>query len=206
MYKSLILYPFIYINIQKRYTKLVENKLEQEIIQLYDNNLVDLFSINQISQKLNKKYPYINKKVSELIERGILKKMVIGRSYLCSLNLDNEKTILLLSLNEINKKESLDISEIESFVSSTHLESSILSVLKAGDRFYFIVQDLRDRHLIGRKFPDSVVISKNEFLDMILEDRQIFTDHVVIYGYGCFFNLLRCAYPEIRREFSPLRY
>ena len=84
---------------------MIENRLELDIISLYDNNLKSLFSINQISKKLDKKYPYINKKVKQLIKSDILQKINFGRSHLCSINLDSDRAIILLSLNEIRKKE-----------------------------------------------------------------------------------------------------
>jgi hypothetical protein len=86
---------------------MAKNTLESEILRLYADNLVNLFSINQIAKKLSRKYPYINKKVGMLISSGILKKIVVGRSHLCSLNLDNPKTVLALAMAELELQKSI---------------------------------------------------------------------------------------------------
>lgn len=185
---------------------MVENKLEQEIIQLYDTNLVNLFSINEISKKLNKKYPYINKKVTSLIEEGILNKIVVGRSYLCSLNLQNDKTIILLSLNEINKRCKAKMPEIETFVSKNNIQFSIISVVKSDDSTIFIVNDLKVRMMIQRAFEDAIVVNKDEFTSLLFEDPEIFRKHVVVYGHQNFFEMIRGCISELKNEYSPLRY
>lgn len=182
-----------------------ENKLEQEIIQLYDCNLVNLFSINQISKKLNKKYPYINKKVSSLLDMGIMKKIVIGRSHLCSLNLDNEKTRLLLGLNEINKKLKIKTKEYDEFIEDNE-DIDICSIIKSGKKTVFILSDLKKRRKIERSFPESIIIEKSEFLDLISEMPRVYENHTVIYGYEKFFELIKKSANELKRTYSPLQY
>ena len=86
---------------------MIGNRLEKEILGIFDRDIYSLLSINQISKKLHKAYPYINAKVNELIKEGVLNKSQIGRSYLCSLNLNSEKTIALLSLMGTEKKEKI---------------------------------------------------------------------------------------------------
>ncbi len=62
-------------------------------------------TINEISTQLDETYSFVNRVINRLIKENILKKEVIGNSYLCSLNLNNEKTLSYLTLNEIEKKE-----------------------------------------------------------------------------------------------------
>ena len=186
---------------------MIEKKLENDIIALYDSNLVNLFSINQISKKLNKKYPYINKKVTELLKRGILNKIVIGKSYLCSLNFNNEKTILLLNMHELQKKSRLtDIKKIEQFIDETRLRITVHSVISYRKNLVFVVENISDRREIQRKFRNCVVVDKKEFLDLLVEESQLFANHVVIYGVERFFELLKLELDELKRLYSPLKY
>ncbi len=185
---------------------MLENKLEQEIIELYDSNLVNLFSINEISKKLNKKYPYINKKVTRLIEHNILKKMVVGRSYLCSLNLDNDKTIMMLALNEIAKRSKSNDPELEEFLRSNAIRMNILSVVRSDGMLFFVVSDLRSRRHIEKRFRGCTVVDQEEFEDILFENTKIFTDHVVMYGFEKFFEIIRAGQDELKRIHSPVRY
>jgi hypothetical protein len=185
---------------------MVENKLEQQIIQLYDTNLVNLFSINQISKLLKKKYPYINKKVSELIDREIIKKIVVGRSYLCSLNLENPKTLILLALNEMEKKKPTNTWEIIRYVELNKLSLTILTIIESNKKLFFVVDDIRDRRPIQRQFTDVDVIDKQGLLDMLSDNKELFTNHTIIYGYENFFNLMRIELNELKRQHSPLKY
>ncbi|MGM5482101.1 MAG: hypothetical protein ACQESF_01435 [Nanobdellota archaeon] len=182
-----------------------ESELVQKIVKLYDSNLLNLMSINEISKKLGKKYPYINKKVSDLIECGILKKTVIGRSYLCSLNLDNEKTVLLLALNEINKQDP-DRKIVKDFICNYNLELSINSVVKNQGKLIFILNSLRERKKIERFFEGSLVLDKGEFVDMLIEDHSLFSNHCVVYGYERFFELIIFAREELKKVYSPIKY
>ena len=182
-----------------------ENKIEQEIIGLYTDNLVNLFSINEISKKLNKKYPYINKKVTQLIKKGILKKIVVGRSYLCSLNLENEKTILLLALYQINKRNR-DSDNVRKYIIKNNLELTIHSVIDFQGSLIFIVNSLRDRKALMNTFPEAQIVHKGEFVEMLLETPELFSKHSVLYGYERFFELIVAFKDELVSKYSPLRY
>ena len=82
---------------------MIGNKLELDIIRIFNRDITALLSINQIAHKLKKAYPHINAKVNDLINEGILNKRQIGRSYLCSVNLDNDKCVELARAND-NKR------------------------------------------------------------------------------------------------------
>ncbi|MFW5990880.1 MAG: hypothetical protein ACOCQX_01495 [Candidatus Nanoarchaeia archaeon] len=179
--------------------------LTQEIIALYDSNLLNVFSINEISKKLGKKYPYVNKKVSSLIGENILKKIVVGRSYLCSLNLENEKTILLLCLNEINKQPS-HAGKVKQFIRRQRLESSIHSVVELQGRLIFILNELKPRRKIERYFENSTALDRDEFIDMLIENPGLFKNHTVVYGYERFFELITTSADELKRVYSPINY
>jgi len=185
---------------------MIENKLELEIISLYDSNLLNLLSIKQIAKKLNKKYPYINKKVTELLKEGILKKIVVGKSYLCSLNFENNETVLLLSLLEFQKKRRLDVAEIEEWIKQNMLRMTTHCVVYHKNKHVFVVENLRDRRELQKVFKDCVVVDKREFLDLLCEEQELFTKHTVIYGVQRFFELLTTELDELKRIHSPLKY
>ncbi len=75
--------------------------VEQDIVDLYDRDLLAEYSINQITRKLGRKgYGFVYDKISSMLDRGVLKKRVVGTSSLCSLNFDEYGTVLLLCRNE----------------------------------------------------------------------------------------------------------
>jgi len=185
---------------------MVTGKLEKDIIRLYDRNIVNLFSINQIAKLLNKKYPYVNKKVSELIEQRILNRIIVGKSHLCSLNLNNEMTIQYLSLIEIEKREKSKTQQIDEFITQNLLSITIHCVIRSKNRLFFIIENIKDRRKIERAFDKAIVVDKTEFLDLISEDRDLFNDHLIIYGYHKFYELLELELDEVKKIHSPLRY
>jgi hypothetical protein len=182
-------------------------KLEEQIIALYDSNLVNLYSINGIAKALKKTYPFINKKVTELLDRGILRKTVIGKSYLCSLNFDNKRTVHMLAALEIRKRpQDTGIERIERFIASRTLTMTIHCVVKHGERYLFVVENLRDRREIQRELSDAEVCDKKEFLDILIDDQKIYSEHTVVYGAERFYELLTLDLPELKKVHSPFRY
>lgn len=184
----------------------MENKLALDIIGLYENNIVNLFSINQIASHLGKTYPYINKKVTKMLEEGILKKTVVGKSYLCSLNLENEQTLYMLGLLQSMKKKSFpQLNSVNRFIEKNMFEVTIHSIVKHKKTLVFIIDDLKDRRKIERTFETAKVIDREEFLDA-LADSSIFSDHTVLYGFERFMELMKVELDELKRLYSPLRY
>ena len=84
---------------------MVVSKVGQEIIGIFNRDISASLSINQMAKILKKAYPNVNNTANNLIDENILNKNQEGHSYQCSINLENEKALLLLSLNEIMKKE-----------------------------------------------------------------------------------------------------
>jgi len=181
-----------------------KNQLEMDILALYDNNLVNVFSINQIAKLLGKTYPYINKKVTELLNDGVLKKIIVGKAYLCTLNFECEKTLLLLSMLELNKRKKH--TEVGEFIQKNMLNFTVHTVVKYNRKLLFVVENLHDRRKIGRAFENSIVVDKREFLDMLFDEEKLFKNHTVLYGAEKFYQLLRIEINELKRLHSPLRY
>ncbi|MBD3310107.1 hypothetical protein GF351_02720 [Candidatus Woesearchaeota archaeon] len=78
---------------------------ELSIIRLFFRDISRELTINQISKELKKSYAYTNKEVRKLLSENILNKKIIGPSIVCSLNLQSDKTILLLSYISAEEKE-----------------------------------------------------------------------------------------------------
>lgn len=84
---------------------MIGNRLEQDIIKVFADNIGGTFSINSLSKALGKAYPYINRKANFFLAQGILRKIDLGNSYQCFLNLKSEKTKIYLMMNELNKRD-----------------------------------------------------------------------------------------------------
>lgn len=80
-------------------------RLELKVIDLMSKNLEKKFTINETAKALNETYSFVNRIVNRLIKDKVIIKEKVGKAFLCSLNLENDKTIALLHLNEVTKKE-----------------------------------------------------------------------------------------------------
>jgi predicted nucleotidyltransferase/biotin operon repressor len=76
-----------------------------EIVHLLAKNKEKKFTINELAKALGKYYSFVHKSVNKLSEEGIIIKIKAGRSYLCSLDFGNEKTLTMIQLSEIQKRE-----------------------------------------------------------------------------------------------------
>jgi len=186
-----------------------DNDLQEDIIALYDNNLKNVFSINQIARLLKKPYPYINKKVSKMIDNGILNKLQIGRSYLCSLNLSNEKTLLLLTLLELRKKEKLSREErgkLDDLVQLLKKEVILLSLVgtlinNKLQEIFVIAQDFK-----SIKSPIKLTPITQDQLEQLLINKShpLYSNHVILYGAERFFDCIKDMEDELQKTYSPL--
>ncbi len=80
-------------------------RLQLKIIGLLTNNLEKRFTINQIAKNLNESYSFVNRTITKMISENLILKEKAGHSLLCKLNLKNDKTKVLISLNEVKKKK-----------------------------------------------------------------------------------------------------
>src|SRR3989344_4919923 len=77
-----------------------------KLLQLFDRNFNSEFTINQIAKRTDFDYAYANREINKLIKTGIISKKTVGNSHLCSLNLNNDKTISMIFDYETDKKSS----------------------------------------------------------------------------------------------------
>jgi hypothetical protein len=194
----------------------IGNELEQDIISLYSKDLSSLYSINQIASKLGKKYPYINKKVTRLIKSQIFKKTIIGRSYLCSLNLKNDETIYLLILNEIHKKTSElkqnpDLQGVMDYVDKARKLINLQLVLKSKDRIIFVLDKPEDKEqfekaVVKQAMKDykTEIHDKESFLKELLKTKELHEKHTILHGYERYYDYVREIEDELKLRFSKL--
>lgn len=145
-------------------SSMIGNNLEQDIISVFQKNLSSTFSINQVAKALHKAYPYINKKANYFLDEGILKKISIGRSYQCFLNMKSEKTKILMSINEINKKYS--------FLKKNPWVSEFQSRIDTKEKVVTIIISKKSIIIVFEKEPVHYQSAK-QFLRKYLEDAEI---------------------------------
>jgi len=195
---------------------LIGNELEQEIISLYSKDISSLYSINQIANKLGKKYPYINKKVTRLIKNNIFRKTIIGRSYLCSLNLKNDETVYLLILNEIHKKASelkqnSKLQEVINYVEKAKKLVNLQLVLKSRDRILFVLDKPEEKEqfenaIVKQAMKDykAEIHTKESFLKEMLKTKELHEKHTILHGYEKYYEYVREIEDELKLRFSKL--
>ena len=195
---------------------MIGNELEQDIISLYSKDISSLYSINQIAHKLGKKYPYINKKVTLLIKNNIFRKTVIGRSYLCSLNLRNDETVYLLILNEIHKKTSElkqnpELNEIIDYVDKAKKLINLQLVLKSRDRILFVLDKPEEKEqfekaIVKQAMKDykAEIHTKESFLKEMLKTKELHEKHTILHGYEKYYEYIREIEDELKLRFSKL--
>lgn len=195
---------------------MIGNDLEQEIISLYAKDISSLYSINQIAHRLGKKYPYINKKVSALIKNNIFKKTIIGRSYLCSLNLRNDETIYLLILNEIRKKKTeleLDknLQPVIEYISKAKKITNLHLALKSREKIIFVLPAAEEKEQFEKALVKEAmngykteIHTKQSFLKELLDNKELQEKHVILHGYEKYYDYLREIEDELKLKYSKL--
>jgi hypothetical protein len=169
-------------------------------------------SINQISKKLKKSYPYINSKVNELIEQGIFNKIQVARSYLCSINLKNDQAIVLLTLNEIKKKNKFLIKkknfEIEK-ITKIKNKFKIYTIFFSDNKLCFVLDYINDKDAILNQFPfikkyNPRFFDKISFQENILSEKSILENHIILYAFEKYFELIEEIEEKLFIKYSPL--
>ncbi len=79
-------------------------KLELKIVDLLARNSERRFTINEIAKSLEEYYSFVHRTVNRLAKDDTITIEKAGKSYLCSINLRAEKTVVLIQLSEIEKK------------------------------------------------------------------------------------------------------
>ena len=185
---------------------MIGNKLELNIIGLFNRDISLLLSINQIAKKLNKAYPHINAKVNELIEQGILNKVQVGRSYLCSINLNDDKAVILLSLNEAIKKDKLlqqpSNKKLLEEISLIKNNFKVYTIFILGKKLIFVLDHIYDKEAIKNKFNQIKkfqleFFTKQEFQDKAFADNSMLKDHIILYSPVVYYELFQRVHSRL---------
>ncbi|MBN2422329.1 hypothetical protein JXB41_03815 [Candidatus Woesearchaeota archaeon] len=148
----------------------------------------------------------------EFVKQGILKKIAVGRSYLCSLNLKNEKAIVLLALNEINKRNvylkqenNLNIEKIYEIKK----RFKIYTILFSLNKLIFVLDYINDKDAIINQFPsvkkfDPIFFDKTAFHRELISNKTILEKHVIIYAFEKYYEIIQEIEEELFIKYSPL--
>ncbi|MBR9675589.1 hypothetical protein GOV05_01120 [Candidatus Woesearchaeota archaeon] len=173
---------------------MVGNRLEQEIIRVFNSDILTQHSILSISKKLGKAYPHINQKINSLISQEVIRKEVRGKSYLCSLNLQSELAIALLSIDEINKKKEQTkriprkILDLVNLLLSTKKTKNIIY---SNTNLYIITEEDTKKVFSKKKTKNAFFLTNQEFKEEIFSDLSIIKNALILQSYEDYFSLLK---------------
>ena len=154
---------------------------EVSIIKLFCRDLSRELTIRQVSKLIKKSYAYTNKEVWDLVKKGVLNKKEIGKSVVCSLNLKNEMTKVLLSLNSaLEKQEHLKDKE------------ELIKELKEKDAYTAFISNKKLIIISKEKISvkNAKILDKKEFASFIKENQ----DNLIVYGFEKYWELVGDAY------------
>ena len=173
---------------------MIGNKLQQNIIGLYNDDISRLLSIHQIAKLVDKTYPTVYNTVQEFFAQGILNKVESGRSHLCSINLENEKAIMLLALNEIAKKEKRRLGSVAGDIHKMNRQFRIDCIIKSGKSLVFVLDHIHDQEAIKNIYKsvhdyDLDFIDREGFRDYLIRNPPS-KQQVVLSGYEQYYSML----------------
>ena len=171
--------------------------LEQEILATYNTNPIAVFSINEISKRIGKSYPYVNKTVHALIKQGILNRKETGRSHLCSINLANKQAVMLLALTELEKHETIPTNILE--------EAKKLDAQKQHHQALIYDPTTKQLLVITNNKPNNTTakhLNTEQLTKQLLENKTFYEQKIVISGHEYFYNLI--TDPTITKRYHPL--
>ena len=179
---------------------MIGNKLEQSIISVFQEDLSSTYSINQVSKILKKSYPLINKKSNYFLKEGILKKINVGKSYQCFLNVHSDKTKVFMAVNEINKREvfaqktshfNILIDELSQLAKKYKIDTVVLYK----KTLIFVTSDTEQKNdilntSILTKDYNLLFFTKKSFQERFLEDKDLQKYHLILYNTDVYLNLI----------------
>ncbi len=192
-------------------------KIELKIISFLAGGKDKKYTMNEIAKAIREYYSFVHRTINRLAEDDVVLKMKAGKAYLCSLNLENEKTITMMQLSEIEKK--LEFYEknkelkliLEDFINSAKSQFRILSIVlfgsyskgkatKESDIDVLILSKnslnigkiIKETYAKYGKEINPIMMTPNDFKkqkDKAL-NREIISNHHVLYGAEAFVKLV----------------
>jgi len=192
-------------------------RLEAKIISLLAKDIKKEFTINEIAKNLGEHYSFVHRIVNRLSKDKIITKNIIGKSWACSLNLELEKTIILIKLSEIESKEKFyeknktlklilndftdSITQISrnitvilfgSYAKNTATEKSDIDILVISQGEIELDKITKEIYAKYGKEINPILMDSNEFKNQkdkpIIKD--VIKDHYILYGVEKFVNMV----------------
>jgi len=191
-------------------------ELKLKIVSFLSRNTGKTFTINEIAKFLHEYYSFVHRIMGKLIRERVVIKTKAGKSHLCSLDIENEKTTTLIQLSEIeNRDEFYSKSRelkliLEDLVKSINLENVLTIALfgsyakgsqtKESDIDIFILAgrkfniDKTAKELYAKygKEMNALVMTPKEFKKEkgkpVIE--EIIKDHYVLHGIESFVKMV----------------
>ena len=188
-------------------------RLQLKIIKLLTHK--KSFTINQIAILLNESYSFVNRTVTKMITENLILKEKVGHSLLCKLNTKNDKTRVLISLNEVNKKQEFlnknkelklitdeIISKIKnkvtsvaifgSYAKNTQTKESDIDLLILTKKQFDTTGIIKNIHAKYGKEISPIVITEKQLKNQKNKPiiREIFKYHIILIGFENFVNMM----------------
>ncbi len=186
------------------------NKLEQDIINIFNKDIALSLSINQIAKRLRKSYPHIHSKVRILIKAGVLHETRIGKNSLCSVNLASESAVCLLGINEARKKEDFlrsnkEIGRIQRIIAILKDQLAISTAFLSNQRLILVIDRDTDSKIIKEKFAGTKnqqleLFSKDSFQKAMLKETPYFSNVIILYSVEKYFELISQIHDKLKSE------
>jgi DNA-binding Lrp family transcriptional regulator len=173
--------------------KVVGSKLEQRILGLYRNVNVS-YSILQISKKLHTSYPHVYNKVQQLVKQGILTQISVGPSNLCRLNLDNDMTLAMLTVNSISMRDewinSTKKHQLLTLLRELQSRHPGLIALSSKNKLFAVV-DCEEKLASLRKELSPLTLEYLTYSQLRLMPDEFMEQAIILIGFEAFFRLLK---------------
>jgi predicted nucleotidyltransferase len=181
--------------------------IQMNIIKQYEKDPKADFTINQMAKAIDATYSHVYKNIGKLVEAGVLNRVKKGNTSLCTLNLKNDRTRLMLALvsqetgdgySKNKKLISKMINElVESLKSKTDLRMLVLfgshakgTERKGSDIDLLIISDKegvvhREISTLEMKYSKNinpVIITEKMFVKMLKEEKQNIAKEVLLDG------------------------
>jgi predicted nucleotidyltransferase len=195
-------------------------KEEVKIIDLFRTGLFKQYTIREIAKNINKKsYNWVFKAIGKLKRLEIINSETKGNSNICSINLQNNLTLIYLSFLEQERiGEKLPLKNIKILLESipvkyytfiitgsyasgkqtskSDLDIAVIVENKEDSKKVFAVLKNKGELMIPKAH--IFVFNKEEFLKMLLDKeenygKQIFGNNIIIFGAENYYLILREA-------------
>ncbi|RME53526.1 hypothetical protein D6783_01835 [Candidatus Woesearchaeota archaeon] len=193
---------------------MAKQRLEQELVGLFAQDLVKAYSIHQISKNLNKAYPHINKTIHSLREQGVVRWAVVGRAHLCSINLQNPLSRNLLARNAIERLQTLpskkktEAALLREELNKLHTPTPILTALLHKDRIIVILPRLEDAASTPSKILGKTLQfhTKTSWQQTLIKQYAEYKHPLLLAGYENYYTFLSEIIPVLAQRHATITW